>query len=47
MTHAISYGWLSQCMLTTDPPPSEASLRHELGLAVHGYLAGVKAAGSR
>lgn len=47
MAHAISYGWLSQCMLTTDPPPSEASLRHELGLAVHGYLAGVKAAGSR
>lgn len=41
MTHAISYGWLSQCMLTTDPPPSEAVLRHELGLAVHGYLAGV------
>ena len=47
MTHAISYGWLSQCMLTTDPPPSEATLRHELGLAVHGYLSGVNLAASR
>ena len=47
MTHAISYGWLSQCMLTTDPPPSEATLRHELGLAVHGYLAGVNSSTSR
>jgi len=38
MAHSISYGWLSQCMLTADPPMSEQSLRLELGLAVHGYL---------
>ena len=42
MVHAVSYGWLSQCMLTTDPPFSEAALRRELGLAVHGYLASVR-----
>ena len=39
MAHAISYGWLSQCMLTADPPLTEQNLRLELGLAMHGYLA--------
>lgn len=40
MVHAITYGWLSQSMLTADPQLPEQSLRAELGLAVHGYLAG-------
>jgi AcrR family transcriptional regulator len=38
MAHAITYGWISQCLLTAEPPLSEQVLRSELRLAVRGYL---------
>lgn len=38
MLHMISYGWLSQILLTLDEPPSRR-LRIELNRAIQGYLA--------
>ncbi|MDM0045530.1 TetR/AcrR family transcriptional regulator [Variovorax dokdonensis] len=38
MVHAVTYGWISQCLLTAEPPLSEQTLRDELKLAVHGYM---------
>lgn len=38
MLHMISYGWVSQTLLTLDEPPCPR-LRAELDLAVQGYLA--------
>ncbi|WP_051303041.1 TetR/AcrR family transcriptional regulator [Comamonas composti] len=38
MAHVITYGWISQCLLTMDPPIQEHRLRMDLGLAVQSYL---------
>lgn len=38
MAHSVSYGWLSQCMLTMDLPLYERNLREEVGRAVQGHF---------
>lgn len=39
MSHAITYGWVEQSLLTLDPPPTREFLRAEIGRAVKAYLA--------
>lgn len=38
MAHAITYGWISQSLITIGPLADETVLREELGLAVQAYL---------
>lgn len=38
MVHAITYGWCAQEILVFRGERSRLASRHELGLAVHGYL---------
>lgn len=38
MVHAITYGWLSQCLLTLEPPLDTAALQAQLHTALFGYL---------